>query len=565
VDQDYGAYDEIDQSVWRFVLQNIYARLRYTAHPAYVKGLEQTGIAIDHIPRIEEMDDCLSRYGWGAVVVDGFIPPRAFQEFQAHGIMTIAAAIRRRRHLAYTPAPDIIHESAGHAPIVPDPDYRAYLQRFGEIGARAFSNQQDRDVYEAIRHLSEVKEDRYSTAEVIGAAERRLDLAQQAVRTLTEAALLSRLHWWTVEYGLVGRVDDYKIYGAGLLSSLGESHFCHDPTVRKVPLSVDCVETGYDITKPQPQLFVAEDFAQLNAVLDEFADRLAQRTGGLKALQVMLDSKELGTIELNSGLQISGILQTIHTEGVDPAYVQLVGECIVALRGQILPGHGRERHREGFGAPIGPLEDGAAPSTMRESDLERYRLEHPDGRLRFRYRTGIEIEGRFERSLTDERDQLRVITLSDCRVRRGDKVLFQPEWGEFDLAVGEDVVACFAGAADPVYYPATEFSHRKVPRPKDNVTAAEEGQVLHLYRQAIEAWSDPGAPSLVSSFERVYEDLRRHHPEEWLLRWNLLESLIKVDQAPELRRQIRDELLEIEKTDPHELPISTGLDYLRVL
>ena len=60
-------------------------------------------------------------------------------------------------------------------------------------------------------------------------------------------------------------------------------------------------------------------------------------------------------------------------------------------------------------------------------------------------------------------------------------------------------------------------------------------------------------------------ELRRHHPEEWLLRWNLLESLIKVDRAPDLRRQIRDELLEIEKSDPHELPISTGLDYLQVL
>ena len=75
--------------------------------------------------------------GWGAVAVNGFIPPRAFQEFQALGIMTIAADIRSSNHLAYTPAPDIVHESAGHAPLIPDAPYAPYLRPFGGVGARA--------------------------------------------------------------------------------------------------------------------------------------------------------------------------------------------------------------------------------------------------------------------------------------------------------------------------------------------------------------------------------------------------------------------------------------------
>ena len=104
VDQDYDAYDEVDQAVWRFVMLQLYDSLRKTAHPAYVDGLAETGISVERIPSVGEMDRCLAEYGWGAVTVDGFIPPRAFQEFQALGIMTIAAAIRRRRHLAYTPA-----------------------------------------------------------------------------------------------------------------------------------------------------------------------------------------------------------------------------------------------------------------------------------------------------------------------------------------------------------------------------------------------------------------------------------------------------------------------------
>ena len=182
VQQDYGAYDEVDQAVWRFVLLQTYDHLKDAAHPAYAQGLAQTGISVERIPRIEEMDACLSDYGWGAVVVDGFIPPRAFQEFQALGIMTIAAAIRRRRHIAYTPAPDIIHESAGHAPIVPDPKYRRFLQRFGEIGSRTFASPEDRAVYEAVRSLSDLKEDRDSTAEIIDLAQRRLDAAIAGVR-----------------------------------------------------------------------------------------------------------------------------------------------------------------------------------------------------------------------------------------------------------------------------------------------------------------------------------------------------------------------------------------------
>jgi phenylalanine-4-hydroxylase len=358
VDQDYDAYDEVDQAVWRFVMLQLYDSLRKTAHPAYVDGLAETGISVERIPSVGEMDRCLSEYGWGAVTVDGFIPPRAFQEFQALGIMTIAAAIRRRRHLAYTPAPDIIHESAGHAPIVPDEQYRAFLARFGEIGKKCFSLPEDRVVYEAIRHLSEVKEDRDSTTGIIEEAQKRLDDANAKVTRDSEAALLTRLHWWTVEYGLVGTVDDYQIYGAGLLSSLGESSALHGDHVAKIPLSVDCVNTSYDITRPQPQLFVCRDFEHLGEVLENFADTLAQRRGGLESLEVMLASRETGTIEFDSGVQVTGELAEIMQGPAGPAWVRLQGPVALALHDQILAGQGPEDHAEGFSTALGPLDDG---------------------------------------------------------------------------------------------------------------------------------------------------------------------------------------------------------------
>jgi len=561
VDQDYSAYDEIDQAVWRFVILQTYDRLCDTAHPAYVQGLKETGISVEQIPRVEEMDRCLSVYGWGAVTVDGFIPPRAFQEFQALGIITIAAGIRRRRHLAYTPAPDIIHESAGHAPIVPDEKYRAFLQLFGEIGRKCFSLPEDRVVYEAIRHLSEVKEDRGSTPEIIVAAQKRLDLANAAVQENSEAALLARLHWWTVEYGLVGTPWNYKIFGAGLLSSLGESTSLHSDHVQKIPLTVDCVKQGYDITRPQPQLFVCRDFDHLFEVLDEFAETLVQRRGGEAALRIMLESQELGTIGFDSGMQIIGRLAEIVDGNDGPAWLRLEGPVALALSGLILPGQGTKVHAQGFSTGIGALEDGTKLGELDEKWIAS--IEDAKKRVRWTWASGVSLEGRVEGVQTDDAGRLRVITFGDARATLGDRLLYDPQWGSFDLAVGSEVVGCFAGAADSRYYSPTEFSGRRVPRLKDEVTAEEEAKVRHLYRNAIELLEDPDSPGFLTGFERITEELGGY-PDEWLLRWNLLESLRKFDRGADLEIRLREELLEIEKTDHDALPISTGLRYLKM-
>ena len=82
--------------------------------------------------------------------------------------------------------------------------------------------------------------------------------------------MLSRLHWWTVEYGLIGSLKNPKIYGAGLLSSVGESQNCLTDSVKKIPFSIDCINYNYDITEQQPQLFVTESFSKLTDVLHEF-------------------------------------------------------------------------------------------------------------------------------------------------------------------------------------------------------------------------------------------------------------------------------------------------------
>ena len=114
--QHYQRYSARDHAVWRFLLHQLRQNLAQTAHAVYIDGLTRTGISLEAIPRIEDINSCLEKLGWHAVVVDGFLPPAIFMEFQAHKVLPIAVDMRSIDHMLYTPAPDIVHESAGHIP-----------------------------------------------------------------------------------------------------------------------------------------------------------------------------------------------------------------------------------------------------------------------------------------------------------------------------------------------------------------------------------------------------------------------------------------------------------------
>ena len=157
-------------------------------------------------------------------------------EFQAYKVLVIACDMRQIHHIEYTPAPDIVHEAAGHAPIIVDREYSEYLQRFGEVGAKAMSSKKDFELYQAIRHLSILKERPNADPKEVDEATKLVEHRQKTLGEPSEMALLSRLHWWTVEYGLIGTLENPKIYGAGLLSSIGESVSCLEPSGEEDPL-----------------------------------------------------------------------------------------------------------------------------------------------------------------------------------------------------------------------------------------------------------------------------------------------------------------------------------------
>ena len=329
--QHYEDYTAIDQAVWRYVMRKNVDYLSKVAHESYVEGLAKTGISTDHIPNMYGMNRILKEIGWAAVAVDGFIPPAAFMEFQAYNVLVIASDIRQLEHIEYTPAPDIIHEGAGHAPIIANPEYAEYLRRFGEIGCKAISSAKDYELYEAVRHLSIIKEAQGTPKEDIHKAEKQIEYLQENMGEPSEMALIRNLHWWTVEYGLIGSVENPRLYGAGLLSSIGESAWCMTDEVKKMLYSIEAANTSFDITKPQPQLFVTPDFAFLSQVLEDFANTMALRTGGLEGLRKLINSKELGTIELSTGLQISGNFESVIEHEGKPVYFQTVGETALGL------------------------------------------------------------------------------------------------------------------------------------------------------------------------------------------------------------------------------------------
>ena len=104
-------------------------------------------------------------------------------------------------------------------------------------------------------------------------------------------AKIRNLHWWTVEYGLIGDVNNPKIYCAGLLSSIEESQACLEKSVKKIPYSIDAAHVNFDITNTPPQLFVIPDFSKLSFYLAEFATTMAVRNGRITGVRQMIDSK----------------------------------------------------------------------------------------------------------------------------------------------------------------------------------------------------------------------------------------------------------------------------------
>lgn len=516
--QDYEAYSPIDQAVWRYVMRKNVDYLSQVAHESYVEGLQKTGISIDHIPNMYGMNRILKEIGWAAVAVDGFIPPAAFMEFQAYNVLVIASDIRQLEHIEYTPAPDIIHEGAGHAPIIANPEYAEYLRRFGEIGCKAISSAKDYELYDAVRYLSIIKEAPGTPEDEIREAEKKIEELQNNMGEPSEMALIRNLHWWTVEYGLIGTVEDPKIYGAGLLSSIGESSWCMTNEVKKLPYSIEAAYMPFDITKPQPQLYVTPDFAFLSQVLEEFANTMALRKGGLKGIQKLIEAKELGTVELSTGLQISGIFTSVIEHDGAPVYIQTDGPTALAYREKELIGHSTVHHATGFGTPLGKLKGiNLAIEDMSPRDLKAYNI-YEGETITLEFEGDIKVSGTIITGTRNLKGEIILITLTGCKVTHKDKLIYDSGEGLYSIAIGVDIVSAFNGPADLASFDlVTHTLSSTTIKPE---ISGERQKLEQLYGQ-IRDFRE-GTNRTISR-NKVFQELVDHHPEDWLLPVELYE------------------------------------------
>ncbi|MGK0374038.1 MAG: phenylalanine-4-hydroxylase [Arenicella sp.] len=534
--QDYSIYTSRDQAVWRFLIHQLRFSLKGAAHETYFDGLIKTGIGFERIPRIEEINTRLNLLGWQAVAVDGFLPPAVFMEFQAIQVLAIAVNIRAFEHMLYTPAPDIIHESAGHAPFLIDIDYAEFLQRFGELGMQAIANQHDMDHYEAVRDLSIVKEDIKSTDAQIEHAEQRVADIQNITVEPSEANLLARLHWWTVEYGLVGEVDDYRIYGAGLLSSLSESQLClDDAKVSKKALTIDSIKTAYDITAQQPQLFVTQSCRHLSHVLEEYGRHMCCIAGGSSSLLKAYEAGSIVTVTMNSGLQASGKISRVMCDAVGNAiYLNTEGPTQLAFANCELIGHGTDYHAQGFSSPIGRLiglERCLSAYSVDELARDGIALDKP---TTLRFLSGVTVKGTLTNILRREQKNI-LMSFKDCTVTDVDNtILFDPSWGIFDMAVGDSVVSVSGGSADQASFPMYE---------KPSVSAHAEKSYSNYEQQMFLLYGDIRASREGSNNPaKLAERVVALESVDWLVLYETLELVLEHQGDESIRTELVNRL-----------------------
>jgi len=572
VKQEATSYTPEDHAAWRFIMRQ--SRKFFAKHgvDSYASGLTKTGIFADRIPFISEIDEAMRNFGWGAVPVRGFIPPFAFLELQSRKILPIASDMRQADHILYTPAPDIVHEAAGHAPILTDPLFSKYITKYANLAKKAIFCAEDLEQYEAIRILSDVKENPDSTPEDIQSAEEALIKATNNVPFISEAAKVARMYWWTAEYGLVGDLDNPKIYGAGLLSSIGEARECLSTHVKKIPLTVACVDQGYDITKPQPQLFVAKDLDHLSKVLDDLEDLMSYKIGGSHGLETAIAGRTVVTVELESNIAVSGKVIAYEKSEEQITFIKLNGPVQISFEGHELSEQGTKQHPEGFSSPIGYWKHAPnrPPHTLTPQELKDLGISLGQSKV-LEFANGFIVSGDIAHLEYKDR-QLILIKWRNCKVTKFGKVYFEPSWGDFDMVVGTTVSSVYGGAADREKFGNYRLGEAKTSPKRTSLPSDKEQETYQIFqkcRDLRDTLKKDASTNTAKSAIQCAQECHQNFESNWLLRLEALEllTLASSTYAPaktEFERLLQGYVADFEKFDQTMIPyIEQAIGYLQ--
>lgn len=220
--QQYEQYTKEDFLVWQILFDRQMKLLNKYASSEYLNAINQIGFQAGRIPNFTEVNETLQAFtGWKLKVVPALVPEVDFFEMLSRKIFPATCWLRTMTELDYIEEPDMFHDVFGHVPLLINPDYALFMQAFGTLALESI------DKTEIIR-------------------------------------LLSRIYWFTIEFGLIKESNSIKIYGAGILSSPGETLNSINNAVMKKPFNTEeILNTAYRTDVLQEQYFVTTGFAQL--------------------------------------------------------------------------------------------------------------------------------------------------------------------------------------------------------------------------------------------------------------------------------------------------------------
>jgi phenylalanine-4-hydroxylase len=219
--QNYAIYTAQDHDTYRRLYARQSALLHGLACDAFIAALPSLG-ASDQIPRFDDINvKLLPATGWQVVAVPGLIPELAFFTLLSERKFPVTDWIRTPEEFDYIVEPDVFHDLFGHVPLLFNPVFADHMQAYGAGGLKAHG----------------------------------LNACEQ----------LSRLYWYTIEFGLIQQADGLRAYGAGILSSSGELQYAvHSSEPQRLPLDpVRTMRTRYKIDSYQQTYFVIDSFQQL--------------------------------------------------------------------------------------------------------------------------------------------------------------------------------------------------------------------------------------------------------------------------------------------------------------
>jgi phenylalanine-4-hydroxylase len=225
IPQAWDLYSDVEHATWDRLFERQTSMLQPRACAAFLKGVDVLRLSRPGIPDFEELSARLNEAtGWRVVAVPGLVPDEDFFRHLANRTFVAGRFIRRPDQIDYLQEPDVFHDVFGHVPLLADPVFADYLQAYGQGGLRSLG---------------------------FGALHK-----------------LARLYWYTVEFGLIREGASLKLFGAGIVSSFGESTFAlDDPSPNRI---------AFDLKRTMRTNYKIDDYQQTYFVIDSFEDLLRQ-------------------------------------------------------------------------------------------------------------------------------------------------------------------------------------------------------------------------------------------------------------------------------------------------